>query len=196
MCRNRKQSSSQSPQQLTAGQMGGCQSPLWHSSSCPLPPATAPTASRSPVRSFKVLAKLLTEQSLKDECPRLLGRSKIAQTLFSPRQHLEFTHLKNSHVQLMSFPRPFGGANCSLIIIRSSMKALKGAWSGGLMAFHLVTWFTYWWKGFLWKILCTHCDFIQLWFLHFRLLKLSWLIFKFTWHNVNTYEWVQLKCND
>lgn len=88
MCRNRKQPSSRSPQPLTAGQMGGCQSPgfelLWHSSSCPPPPATAPTASRSPVPSFKVLAVLLTEQPLKDECPCLPGSSKIAQTLFSP----------------------------------------------------------------------------------------------------------------
>lgn len=49
-----------------------------------------------------------------------------------PRQHLEFTHLKNSHVQLMSIPRPFGGANCNPplghFIIRLSMKALNGAW--------------------------------------------------------------------
>lgn len=74
------------PKRLTAGQMGWCQSPgfelLWHSFSCPLPPAMAPTANHSPVRSFKGLAKLLIEQSLKDECPCLLGRSKIAQTPF------------------------------------------------------------------------------------------------------------------
>lgn len=55
---------------------------LWHSFLCPLPPAMALTASRSPVWSFKVLAKLLTEQSLKDECPCLLGRAQIAQTCF------------------------------------------------------------------------------------------------------------------
>lgn len=44
----------------------------------------------------------------------------------------KFTHLKNSHVQLMSFPRPSQEPTAALIIIRSSMKALRGHGQGGL----------------------------------------------------------------
>lgn len=131
MCRNRKQLSSQSPQQLTAGQMGGCQSPgfelLWHSFLCPLPPATAPTANQSPVRSFKVLAKLLTEQSLKDECPCLLGRSKIARTLLSPPTPGIYS-LEEQPCPADELPEAFERANCTGALIISKW----GNGQGGL----------------------------------------------------------------
>lgn len=168
MCRNRKQSSSQSPQPLTAGQMGGCQSPafelLWHSFSCPLPPATAPTANQSPVRSFKVLAKILTEQSLKDECPCHLGRGKIAQTLFSQPTPGIYS-LEEQPCPADELPKAFAGAHCSgaLIIIRSSMKALRGHGQGGLWRstychdLHIdgKGWGRWLKRCLLWKILCT-----------------------------------------
>ncbi len=129
MCRNRKQLSSQSPQQLTAGQMGGCQSPgfelLWHSFSCPLPPATVPTANQSPVRSFKVLAKLLTEQSLKDKCPCLPGRSKIARTLF-PSPTPGIYSLEEQPCPADELPEAFGRASCTQALIISKWRNGQG----------------------------------------------------------------------
>lgn len=111
MCKSRMLSVGGSSQQLTAGQTRGCQNlgfeMLRHSFSCPVPPATALTASQSPVWSFKVLAKLLTGQSLEDECSFLLGRSKIAPTFFFYPSTLVLqvsAYLKNSLAEVMSFP--------------------------------------------------------------------------------------------
>lgn len=104
--RKRKQSSSQSLQQLTAGQMGGRQSPgfelLWHSYSCPLPPATVFDC--QPVTCMVIQG--LGQASDRAVIWRMNVCASWGEILFS-RQHLEFALLKNSHVELMSFPRLF-----------------------------------------------------------------------------------------
>lgn len=173
MCRNRKQSSSQSPN----GRMS--KSRLWIALTFFLMPThTCHGSDCQPVTCMVIqgLGQASERAVVEGWMPVPPREKKNCSDTFS-LQLLEFTHLKNSHVQLMSFPRPFAGASCTraLIIVRSSMKVLKREWSGGLWRstdwrdLHIDA------KGWrrrlklclLWIILCIHCDFIQLWFLPF-----------------------------